>query len=69
MADILKVAAILTTITKYHADLPILFLSASRDNIYILVQFLKMGGLPYVLNMALDQASSGHFENNAQNTK
>ena len=26
-----KVAAILTTITKYHADLPILFLRVSRD--------------------------------------
>ena len=40
-----------------------------KENIFRLVKFLQVGGLPYVLNMALDQENSCDFENNAQNTK
>ena len=37
---------------KHVLHLPILFLSVSRDNIFRLVKFLQVRGLPYVLNMA-----------------
>ena len=53
----------LTAITKYHANLLILFLRVKRVNIFRLVKFLQVGAFLCWLNLSLDPVNTFHLEN------